>query len=139
VREFCTPGSVRGVCGNAYPYRDPGMVSRWSIAWAKGAIIVAISVLSRSMDSSRNSKCARISVTMLRCVGENQPVSALRSAGIVFAQLPAGKLGENIRIMSAGKECPQHRSTRYAQHIASDAGQRDSGTLERLVQPLNFA
>jgi len=28
VREFCTLGSVRGVRGNAYPYRDPESLSR---------------------------------------------------------------------------------------------------------------
>src|SRR5664279_661547 len=39
----------------------PGMVSRRSIAWAKGAIIVATSLLSRSMDSSMYSRCASTS------------------------------------------------------------------------------
>src|SRR5450631_2854190 len=57
----------------------PGMVSRWSIGRVKGIIILAISLLSRSMDSSIYSRCASTSPTSSRWVGENQPTSALRN------------------------------------------------------------
>ncbi len=28
MREYCTPGSVRGVRGNAYPYRNPKRIKQ---------------------------------------------------------------------------------------------------------------
>ncbi len=73
-----------------------------------------------------------------RMMGPERPVSAVRSAVELRAQLALREIGQHDRVRRAAHRRREHRSPRLPKDVARDGGELDSGVLEHLVQPIRF-
>ena len=74
----------------------PGIVRSSSTAGAKGTSCSSIASDSRSIASSRKSRCARIDDTIRACSGSKRPSSASCSAGIFARSLPLASSARTV-------------------------------------------